>query len=307
MKIEKISAIGDCAVLYSASRSGKRDMRYEFIDAVDVGIARTLKWVLMISTQFGCPIGCRMCDAGLMGYKGNLDAAELIAQITEVFFRRPEIDPRDTKKLKVHFARMGEPSLNHAVLDALIFLSRFPGALPSISTIAPRCGVSADFFSALIDVKNRLFSGGHFQLQFSLHSTDAKARDALIPVRKWGFAEIAEFGARWAAPGDRKITLNFALAAEIPFSASVLSKYFDPAVFLVKFTPVHPTERANGNGLTNSWFTPPSRIQRLRTEVERFGFEVIINPAWPEEVVGRVSCGQTAAVSVARTGPGIAS
>jgi 23S rRNA (adenine2503-C2)-methyltransferase len=92
---------------------------------------------------------------------------------------------------------------------------------------------------------------GRFQFQFSLHTTDTDLRDQIIPVRKWTFAQMAEYGERFYALDDRKITLNFALTRQAPLEASVLQRYFSPHKFLIKITPLNPTYRALQNDLAS--------------------------------------------------------
>jgi len=52
----------------------------ECVEAVQPPRPREDKWVLMISTLFGCPISCQMCDAG-GHYRGKLTEEEMFAQI----------------------------------------------------------------------------------------------------------------------------------------------------------------------------------------------------------------------------------
>jgi len=174
----------------------------EFVESVQPPTPRDRKWVVIISTLFGCPVGCAMCDAG-SHYAGKLSANEMLAQIDHCVDRR-YVDRRvPCRQFKIQFARMGEPAFNPAVLDVLETLPpRYdaPGLMPSISTIAPAsCEV---FFDRLIEIKKRLYAAGRFQMQFSIHSTDAKARDRLMPVKKWSFARMASFGERFIDLGD---------------------------------------------------------------------------------------------------------
>ena len=203
-----VRRVGDIAGLYSAFRRGDPSRSLEFIDALDPGVPRAKKWVIMVSTQFGCPVGCAICDAGDRPYRGNVSGEEILEQVRRVLAAHPEQDPARVPKLKVHFARMGEPSFNEGVLEALSALGgggRLPGLLPSVSSVAPRCARSAAFFETLRAVKDRWFRDGMFQLQFSVHSTDDEARRALVPIRTWSLEEMAEFGRRCALQLEEKI------------------------------------------------------------------------------------------------------
>lgn len=292
--VERRSA-GALGTLY-LGRFGEEEGRLvEFVDTVEPGVAKELKWVMMISTQLGCAVGCRMCDAGALGYAGNLSADEMLAQVRHILNENPGLSPARHPKLKIHFARMGEPSLNPEVLKALRRLAlELPGRglLPSLSTVAPKCPTSEDFFERLLRVKDELYSGGRFQLQFSVHAADPALRRRIVPVRTWGLDEIAAYGARWVRPGDRKVTLNFAPAPEEDLDVEALSAVFDPALFLIKLTPVNPTRAADAAGATFAWAEVPERLAERAGQLRARGFETIVSPSTPEEVAAETSCGQ---------------
>ncbi len=218
--------------------------RIECVESVQPPVPRDAKWVLIVSTLKGCPIHCPICDAG-GNYHGRLTAEEILTQIALLLRRRYPAGPIPVPKLKIQFARMGDPALNDAVLDVLAELPcRFeaPGLLPSISTIAPagRDG----FFAELLRIKKALYAGGRFQMQFSLHTTDPAARRRMIPARTWDFAQMGAYGDRFFSPGDRKITLNFAPAQGLPLEPAALRPHFHPDRFLIKLTPINPTAGA---------------------------------------------------------------
>ena len=221
----------------------------ECVESLQPPIPRHEKWVLLVSTMFGCPIGCKMCDAGGF-YHGKPSKSEILCQIDFLVRKHYPDGKIPCKQFKIQFARMGEPSLNPAVLDVLDelpFLYNAPGLMPSISTVAPAS--AGRFFERLLTIKQERYTGGHFQFQFSIHTTDAKQRDEIIPVKKWSFHQMADYGKRFFAPGDRKITLNFALAQGNSINPRVLLDHFDPDIFLIKITPLNPTYRAADNQL----------------------------------------------------------
>ncbi|MCJ7496981.1 MAG: radical SAM protein, partial [candidate division Zixibacteria bacterium] len=145
----------------------------------------------------------------------------------------------------------------------------------------------------LIDLKNRFYDRGRFQLQFSIHSTEERRRDFLIPAKKWSFAEIARYGERFYHPGDRKLTLNFVLIQGYPVDPEVISYCFSPEFFLIKITPLNPTAQVIKNKLS-SFFEPDdtSVCPELIEQFECRGYEVILSPGEPEENKIGSNCGQ---------------
>jgi len=267
----------------------------EFVESLQPPTPREKKMVIIVSTLFGCPGNCKMCDAG-SDYHGKMTAEEILLQIGYIINRRFSNKQIQTDKLKIQFSRMGEPSLNPAVLDAMKKISDIHNTHAlnvSLSTIAPKNSVSDEFFEKLIDIKDTYYSGGRFQLQFSVHTTDSNKRDHLMPMKKWSFKEISEYGERYLHNGDKKITLNFAPVIGYPIDPKVLKEYFDPNKFLIKITPLNPTVKANECGLSTA-IDPYDRstanilIDSLKNE----GFEVILSIGEPEENKIGSNCGQ---------------
>jgi 23S rRNA (adenine2503-C2)-methyltransferase len=291
MKVFAVTGTSEMAEVFMADMGNGRMI--EFVEALQPPYSRDERWILMVSTLYGCPVRCLFCDAG-GGYRGKPSAEEILRQVDQMVYRWYPDGRVPAKKFKIQFARMGEPALNMAVLEALEQLpSRYdaPGLMPSVSTIAPH-GADA-FFERLLDVKDRLYAGGRFQFQFSLHTTDEAARDRLIPVRKWSFAQMAAYGERFQRAGDRKITLNFALAEGLPADPSVLLRTFDPARYLVKLTPVNPTVRAVQNGLATH-IDPyyPESGQAVAQAMMAAGYDVIVSIGEVEENEIGSNCGQ---------------
>ena len=75
----------------------------------------TEKWVITISTQYGCSMNCKFCDVPKVGKGVNATYDDLKNQIITGLSLHPEI--ATTKRLNVHYARMGEPTWNKAVLE----------------------------------------------------------------------------------------------------------------------------------------------------------------------------------------------
>lgn len=291
MKVFAVTGTPDVAEVFMADMGEERLV--EFVEAIQPPYSRDERWILMVSTLYGCPVKCLICDAG-GSYRGKPSTEEILGQIDHMVYRWYPDGRVPATKFKIQFARMGEPALNMAVLDVLEQLPHrydAPGLMPSVSTIAPH-GVDV-FFDGLLDVKNRLYPNGHFQFQYSIHTTDVTLRDKLIPVRKWSFAQMAAYGERFYRPGDRKITLNFALAEGMPVEPDVMLRYFDPVYYLVKITPVNPTCHAVQNGLSTH-IDPyrPETGQAVAKSLTAAGYDVIISIGEVEENAIGSNCGQ---------------
>lgn len=290
MKVVASAGSQDIAMVYVVEYPGGL---VECVEAIQPPRTREEKWVLMISTLFGCPISCQMCDAG-GHYRGKLTEEEMFSQIKYLVDQRYPDGQVTSQQFKIQFARMGEPALNPAVLDLLANLPhRFdaPGLLPSFSTIAPQG--TDDFFERLIEIKNEVYPRGKFQFQFSIHTTDADLRDQLIPVKKWDFKKMADYGERYYRSGDRKITLNFALAEDSPVDPDVLLGYFDPEVFLIKITPLNPTYQSAASGL-KSYIDPEKGLEDYPAlqAIEEAGYRLILSIGEKEENQIGSNCGQ---------------
>ncbi len=291
MRVHATAGNEDVAMVYIVETSTGHLV--ECVESVQPPSPREKKWVLLVSTMFGCPVGCLMCDAGGY-YHGKPTKDEIFAQIDYLVAKRFPDGIIPCEQFKIQFARMGEPSLNLAVLDVLQELpDRYhaPGLLPSISTVAP-VGTTR-FFDKLLEIKQERYTGGRFQFQFSLHTTDLELRDRFIPVKKWSFTQMADYGERFYQVGDRKLTLNFALAQGMPVDPAILLQYFDPDRFLIKVTPLNPTYRAQENGLV-SYINPLSAEQKYEIiqSLQDSGYQVILSIGELEENLIGSNCGQ---------------
>src|SRR6185312_16999506 len=73
-----------------------------------------------ISSQVGCPVGCKFCASGVGGVKGNLSAGQIVEQ---VFHLNRLLQPSRERITNVVFMGMGEPLANYAnVMQAVRIL-----------------------------------------------------------------------------------------------------------------------------------------------------------------------------------------
>ena len=291
MKILGITRNDELATVYVADMGDNKIV--EFVESVQPPISKEDKWILIVSTLYGCPVSCKICDAG-GEYKGRVSREDILDQI-DFMVRKRFLDNNKIQipKFKIQFARMGEPSYNPAVLDVLEQLPSIydaPGLLPSLSTVAPRG--TEPFFDRLIEINKEIYKGS-FQLQFSIHTTDYEKRRWLIPKETWSLGQIAEYGLRFYVQDGKKISLNFALAKGFSVDPNVIRELFNPNYFLVKITPVNPTFSAADNCIESviQEDTLPGDIGIVQ-ELEQAGYQVIFSRGEFEENKIGSNCGQ---------------
>lgn len=232
------------------------------------------KIVFILSTLYGCPVRCPICDAA-GDYNGPLSVMELTEQFEYLF--NQALNVNNYKKLKVQFSRMGEPAYNRNVIDAAyVILNKYPYLNPviSISSIVPaHCD---RFFTELGDMLFKFGNRFTFQIQFSIHSTDNAQRKRMIPTQKTSLKELGFMGSIYSSYISRKITLNFALHNDSIIDTDILMQYFPPQSFIIKLTPVNPTDNAISNNISTCSSTIEwSRLLFHADNIRRVGYEVI--------------------------------
>jgi 23S rRNA (adenine2503-C2)-methyltransferase len=252
----------------------------------------TQKWVATISTQYGCSMGCGFCDVPKVGPGKNATLHDLQGQILSIL-TLPGM-PETTERLNIHFARMGEPTWNPAVLDCGKWIADHLGDAynphPVISTMMPRNNIWLKvFIHTWMRLKNRVYKG-NAGLQLSINSTDEQERGVMFGGNACTLGEIANI-LQGIIPVGRKITLNFAVAGyKVDFD--YLARVFSPELFAVKLTPMHLTQAAVWAGIrTQEDYTTPTPYQELAQQGRAAGFETLVFIASREEDEGRITCG----------------
>jgi 23S rRNA (adenine2503-C2)-methyltransferase len=300
-KLECLS-IGD----YGKGKNLKADFMglSEEINGVPHGklLPLSKKWVITISSQYGCSMGCKFCDVPKVGWGINATENDLINQVMTGISLHPEIDHTD--RLNIHYARMGEPTWNFAVIEATYVLNerikkeRGWGFHPVVSTMMPRKNNRLiHFLDRWLILKNDWLNG-EVGLQLSINTTDEKIRRetfnnnamTLEEISKMFEIILSDLPKRWQLQG-RKYTLNFALTdAEI--NAEKLRELFSPRLFLCKITPMHKTTACeNNNLLTKDGYDSYYPYKQVEENLKKVGFDVIVFVPSHEEDESRITCG----------------
>lgn len=252
----------------------------------------TEKWVVTISTQYGCSMNCSFCDVPKVGPGKNATFKDLIHQVLTGVKLHTEITW--TNRLNVHFARMGEPTWNPNVLDAAKWMKEHLDAEykvhPVVSTMMPKNNIwLKTFIHTWMRIKNRLYLG-NAGLQLSINSTNEQERTAMFSGNALTLKAISKI-MEGIIPAGRKITLNFAVA-DYEINPDTLLEYFDPDYFIIKLTPMHKTAEAIKQGIkTDGDYTTYQPYQFIENQLKNAGYDVLVFIASEYEDLGRITCG----------------
>lgn len=256
------------------------------------------KWVITISTQYGCSMGCKFCDVPKVGAGRNATLNDLNLQILTAIRQHPEVT--HTKRLNIHYARMGEPTWNYDVIDNALLLHDLVRPYigdslihPVVSTMMPKNNSLLGGFLArwTQNVKNDAFNGDA-GLQFSINTTDDKQREYLFSGNSLDLRKISLIGKALPMPKGRKYALNFALADDSIIDGKRLRELFHPEKFMCKITPLHRTASCEQNHIATTdgydLFTPYKAVEE---DLKANGFDVIVFVPSYDEDNGLITCG----------------
>ncbi len=254
------------------------------------------KWVITVSTQYGCSMGCTFCDVPSVGPGKNATARDIVRQVLAAMATQPE--QREVKRLNLHLARMGEPTLNKAnVFDAVDAVKVMCEALewglhPVLSTMCPKVRSWPETISQWC-WGYKCDSTWDAGLQLSINSTDESERRVIFGGNARTLAGIGRT-LEWLNPprdGCRKYTLNFAVA-DWEIDPERLLKYFDPDYWLIKLTPMHKTATATSNAIaTPGDETTYAPYEHHEAALKAAGYDVIVCIASKEEDESKITCG----------------
>ncbi len=252
----------------------------------------TKKWVITISTQYGCSMNCKFCDVPKVGAGKNATLNDLQQQILTALHEHPEITY--TERLNIHYARMGEPSWNPDVLDHAKWLKEHIDpeykVHPVVSTMMPKNNIwLKTFIHTWMRIKNRVYHG-NAGLQISLNSTNEDERNLMFSNNCSSLIEISRI-MEGIVPFGRKITLNFPICGwEI--DSKVLLNYFNPEHYIIKLTPMHKTSTALDNNIkTAGDYTQYYPYEKIEKDLKKAGYDVLVFIASEDEDLGMITCG----------------
>ncbi len=131
------------------------------------------KYVVCVSSQVGCAMGCQFCATARMGFRRNLAPWEIVDQVVQIQADSPH------PVRGVVFMGMGEPLLNY---DAVIQAAQVMSASYGLAIGSKAITIST---AGIVPGIRRLIAERHiYRLVVSLNTADPELRRELMPVEK---------------------------------------------------------------------------------------------------------------------------
>lgn len=258
------------------------------------------------------------CDVAPLPFEGNLTRNEILAQVQ--FLIRTTPYAVGSQKVKIGFARMGEPAHNlQNVLDAIrellppyekgktveIVGGTMPFCnfkwLPCFNSILPRKTIEGlsgeDVLKRVIEFKETVCDG-FLHLQVSCNSTNEETRQKLFGgANVLTLPEIISIVNQHEIT-SRTVTLNFIVMQGVEVNVDELVKMgLNPSKFTIKLIPLNRTENSGKHGLeTFANYNNYDDLKQLAAKFEQHGLPVVFDAIAKCEEAG-LCCGQLAHIN----------
>jgi 23S rRNA (adenine2503-C2)-methyltransferase len=216
---------------------------------------------LCISTQAGCAMACPFCATGQMGFRRNLVAGEIVAQV--LHFAR-QLAQEDKSVTNIVFMGMGEPLANYAETWRAIRRLNDPAGFNlgarhmTLSTVG------------LVPAIRRMSKEPEqVNLAVSLHAPDDTLRNRLVPInRRYPLAMLMQAVRDYIDATHRRVTFEYALMDQVNDStgqADQLAGLLQGLLCHVNLIPLNPTPGSPWSG------SPDERVYAFRDRLEAAG------------------------------------
>ncbi|MBZ0182774.1 MAG: 23S rRNA (adenine(2503)-C(2))-methyltransferase RlmN [Melioribacteraceae bacterium] len=242
---------------------------------------------LCISTQVGCPLDCKFCATGLMGYKRNLTAGEIVDQ-----YLLASKDYGAKEITNIVYMGMGEPLLNFE--ETIKSLQIFTNEL---STGLSRNRITVSTSGIPHKIKELADSGLRVKLALSLHSAFEDIRSKLMPINeKYSLKQNLEAIKYYAKTTKTRITFEYTMLEGIndreedikgliKICASVPSK--------INIIPFNSIKHMNPDGISAELEpTPFHKIQLFADKLRNKNITVMLRDTQGDDIAA--ACGQLA-------------
>lgn len=242
---------------------------------------------LCISTQIGCPLDCKFCATGLMGYTRNLSVGEIIDQ-----YLLANDEQAPNKITNIVFMGMGEPLLNYSNTEKTLKIllhdlgNRIGRTRITIST--------AGIPNKIIELAD---SGTRVKLALSLHSCFDDIRDRIMPINvKYNLESNIEALKYYAKKTKTKIMFEYTMLKDINdreedlIALKKLCNQLPSKVNIIPFNSI--AHMVNGGFSAELEPTPYERIKQFADQLMNKDIFVMLRNTQGNDIAA--ACGQLA-------------
>ena len=243
---------------------------------------------LCVSTQVGCPLDCKFCATGAMGFLRNLTAGEIIDQVIHV-------QRYSAKRItNLVYMGMGEPLLNYEnVMKSIDIINDGRGLNIGARHITISTAGYADRIRQLADEERPL------KLALSLHSLDNDKRTKLMPItKKFPVDALIEALDYYYHKKRSRPTFEYILFDGFNDTASDIKAFVKLSRRIpckVNLIPFHSISFMHPSGIGASLKpTPASRIEVFADALREADITVMVRSSSGQDI--QAACGQLAVI-----------
>lgn len=273
----------------TSSQNGTKKFLFSTLEGnkIESVVIPELKRVtLCLSTQVGCPLDCKFCATGLMGYKKNLTAGEIFDQylLTQKNFDRPITN--------IVYMGMGEPLLNfqNTLKSLEIFKEEMTKGISLKKVTISTAGIAPK-------IKELADSGLKVRLAFSLHSCFEPIRSKIMPINeKYPLRENIEALKYYYEKNKTRITFEYVMLKGLndrEEDINMLVKLTKRIPSKINLIPFNSLQHMNPEGLSSELIpTTRKKIEDFANRLRSFNVTVMVRDTQGEDI--NAACGQLA-------------
>ena len=242
---------------------------------------------LCISTQVGCPLDCKFCATGLMGYKRNLSVGEVVDQYLLV-----AKDVGKSKITNIVYMGMGEPLINfETTLKSIeIFTHELTKGLSRTRITVSTAGIPNK-------IKELMESKFRVKLAFSLHSPFEEVRSRIMPInQKYSLQENLAVLKIYALKTRTRITFEYTMLKDLndrDVDVKELSKICSRLPSKINLIPFNSIKHMGPGGISAELEpTPHYAIHQFAQKLRDNNITVMIRETQGDDIAA--ACGQLA-------------
>lgn len=233
-----------------------------------------------VSTQIGCRIGCSFCASHLGGFKRNLSAGEIVAQVN--YWARI-LSETDDRVSNIVVMGIGEPLDN---LDSTLKFIDIVNDPDGLGIGARKITVST---SGIVD-KFEQFANYDKQvnLAISLHASNNDTRTKIMRInRKYSLEDIIDGVRKYQLKNNRQVTFEYIMLKDVNDSVEDARALADLIGDLEASVNLIPYNTVEESGYATS---KQDSVQKFQKVLSKNGVVVSVRSTKGEDIDG--ACGQ---------------